>query len=114
MRFYELTEGVVQIWGRDKGKLTRKYRCTSGTRKGRIVAKPSTCTATKKVGSALNIKRAKAKRGSVMKVKTARTKRAGALTKRLTKSNKPLTQRRYKKAHLGRAKSFRAGKRVKK
>ena len=33
-----IKEGVIQIWGRDKGKLKRKYRCTSGTRKGRIVA----------------------------------------------------------------------------
>lgn len=112
MRFAELTEGVVQIWGRDKGKLTRKYRCTSGTRKGRIVAKPSTCSATKKVGSSLNIKRAKARRSSVMKVKSARTKRAGGLTKRLTKANKPLTQRRYKKSHL--KKNFRTGRRAKK
>ena len=40
MKIAELTEGVVQIWGRNKGKLVRKYRCTSGQRKGRIVAKP--------------------------------------------------------------------------
>ena len=54
-----IKEGVVQIWGRNKGKLVRKYRCTSGTRKGRIVAQPSTCNAQKKVGSAINLKRAK-------------------------------------------------------
>ena len=24
-----LTEGVVQIWGRKKGQVVKKYRCTS-------------------------------------------------------------------------------------
>ena len=112
MKIAELTEGVVQIRGRNKGKLVRKYRCTSGQRKGRIVAKPSTCAAQKKVSSALNIKRAKARRGSVMKVKTGRIKRAGGLTKRLTTANKPATQRKYKKPT--RSKNFRIGKRTKK
>jgi hypothetical protein len=31
--------------GSHKGKVTRKFRCTSGPRKGRIVAKMSTCHA---------------------------------------------------------------------
>lgn len=112
MRIDEIVEGVAMVYGKKGNKVTKKYRCTSGSRKGRIVAKPSTCSATKKVGSSLNIKRAKARRSSVMKVKTARTKRAGGLTKRLTKANKPLTQRRYKKSHL--KKNFRSGKRTKK
>ena len=111
MKIAELTEGVVQIWGRNKGKLVRKYRCTSGQRKGRIVAKPG-ISSTEKVSSALNIKRAKARRGSVMKVKTGRIKRAGGLTKRLTTANKPATQRKYKKPT--RSKNFRIGKRTKK
>jgi hypothetical protein len=39
-----ITEGVSQILRRVKGKGIRQgFRCTSGPRKGRIVAKPSTC-----------------------------------------------------------------------
>ena len=39
-----ITEGVSQIFRRQKGKKpTKGFRCTSGPRKGRIVAKPSTC-----------------------------------------------------------------------
>jgi hypothetical protein len=39
-----ITEGVSQILRRVKGKGIRTgFRCTSGPRKGRIVAKPSTC-----------------------------------------------------------------------
>ena len=32
-----------QIWGRKGTSVVRKYRCTSGQRKGRIVAKPDQC-----------------------------------------------------------------------
>ena len=52
MRFIELQdieESYVQIMGRKDGKNVRKYRCTSGTRKGRIVASPTTCTAPRNV-----------------------------------------------------------------
>ena len=97
MKIQEVTEGVIGIWGKTKGKLVRKYRCTSGTRKGRIVAKPETCNATKRVSSSLNLKRAKASKSSLMKVRSARTKRASGLSKRLASANKPQSQSRYKK-----------------
>ena len=39
-----IAEGVSQIFRRKKGGApTKGFRCTSGPRKGRIVAKPSTC-----------------------------------------------------------------------
>ncbi len=39
-----IAEGVSQIFRRKKkGKPGQGFRCTSGPRKGRIVAKPSTC-----------------------------------------------------------------------
>ena len=31
-----LTEAATTTYGRSKGKVVRKYRCTSGERKGRI------------------------------------------------------------------------------
>ena len=37
----DITEGAVAIFGRNKGKVVSKYRCTSGQKKGRIVAKPT-------------------------------------------------------------------------
>ena len=43
-----LAEGISQIVRRQKGRKgapTKGFRCTSGPRKGRIVAKPSTCFA---------------------------------------------------------------------
>lgn len=83
-----LTEGAIQIVGHRGNKLVRKYRCTSGTRKGRIVAKPATCNKPKRVKSSINIKKAKARRSSAMKVASARTKRASGYTQRLTRINK--------------------------
>ena len=39
-----ISEGVSQIFRRQKGGAPKSgFRCTSGPRKGRIVAKPSTC-----------------------------------------------------------------------
>ena len=39
-----IAEGVSQIFRRQKGKAPVKgFRCSSGPRKGRIVASPSTC-----------------------------------------------------------------------
>lgn len=83
-----LTEGALQIMGRKGNKLVRKYRCTSGSRKGRIVADPATCNKPKRVKSSINIKKAKARRSSAMKVASARTKRARGTTQRLTRINK--------------------------
>jgi hypothetical protein len=83
-----LTEGALQIMGRKGSKLVRKYRCTSGSRKGRIVADPATCNKPKRVKSSINIKKAKARRGSAMKVASARTKRARGSTQRLTRINR--------------------------
>lgn len=82
-----LDEGYVQIAGRSGNKIVRKYRCTSGARRGRIVAKPGTCSAPKNVGSSVNIKKAKRKKGRQMGIKSARTKRATKTTKRLGKLN---------------------------
>ena len=79
-----LTEAVQQIWGRKAGKVVKKYRCTTGSRKGRIVAQPQTCNAPKKIGSMITMKKVRRMRSPV--------------TQRLAKANKPLSQKRYGKA----------------
>jgi translation elongation factor EF-Tu-like GTPase len=95
MRFVDISdvelemieEGYVQIAGRSGNKIVRKFRCTTGARRGRIVSKPSTCSAPKNVRSSINIKKAKRRTGSLMKVQAARTKRARKTTQRLKKLN---------------------------
>ena len=79
-----ITEGVSQIFRRQKGGApTKGFRCTSGPRKGRIVAKPSTCfQKTDPQRSAKIRKKRKAKAGIAGK-KLAQTKRSGAGSRRL-------------------------------
>jgi hypothetical protein len=82
-----LDEGYVQIAGRSGNKIVRKYRCTSGSRRGRIVSKPSTCSAPRNVKSTINIKKAKRKSGRLMTTRAQRTKTALKTTKRLQRLN---------------------------
>ena len=79
-----ITEGVSQIFRRQKGGApTKGFRCSSGPRKGRIVAKPSTCfQKTDPVKSAKIRKKRQAKAGIAGK-KLAQTKRSGAGARRL-------------------------------
>ena len=82
-----LHEGYVQIAGRSGNKIVRKYRCTSGSRRGRIVSKPSTCSAPRNVKSTINIKKAKRRSGRLMATRAQRTKTALKTTKRLKRLN---------------------------
>lgn len=82
-----LDEGYVQIAGRSGNKIVRKYRCTSGSRRGRIVSKPSTCSAPKNVRSSINLKKAKRRAGRLMSTRAQRTKTSLKTTKRLKKLN---------------------------
>ena len=52
-----IDEGATSIYGRSGNQSTRKYRCSSGPRKGRIVAKMATCTAPKNIKKATTLKK---------------------------------------------------------
>ena len=79
-----IAEGVSQIFRRAKGGAPKKgFRCGSGHRKGRIVAKPSTCFARldpKKSAKIRTKRQIKAKQAGK---KLAITKRSGAGARRL-------------------------------
>lgn len=103
MRLRELFEGVVSIYGRKGTKTVRKYRCTTGARKGRIVAKASTCTAPRNVKKAVTLKHTKRKKSSTMQVKSSRTKRSNPASLRLKHANtgmrraKPKSRSKHKR-----------------
>jgi len=82
-----ITEAAVTILGKEKGKMVRKYRCTSGSRKGRIVSSPATCNAPKRIKSAVSLKKAKFRKGANMKVRSSRTKRADPTSQRVKRLN---------------------------
>jgi hypothetical protein len=79
-----ITEGVSQILRRVKGKGIRQgFRCTSGPRKGRIVAKPSTCFARRDPVKGAKIAKKRQLKAKQAGKKLAITKRSRAGSKRL-------------------------------
>lgn len=77
-----------QIWARRGNKVVRKYRCTSGSRKNRIVAKPAQCFAAPDVKKRVKMKQTKARLGSRMVRKARKTKKYNPASRRVQALNK--------------------------
>lgn len=96
-------EGVTQIFGKSGNKVVKKFRCTSGTRKGRIVAKAATCTAPMNAKKAQTMKATRRRKGKTTNIKINRTKRTNAASRKLSRLNtgrrtiKPNAKRSRKK-----------------
>ena len=82
------------IWATKGNKLTRKYRCVVGQRRGRIVSKPGQCSAPINLKARLTLKKTKARMGKRMAKKAQRTKRFNPASKALKRLNKPLRRKR--------------------
>ena len=76
------------IWGRNGNKVVRKYRCTGGRRKGRIVSKAQQCFAPLDFKQSASFKRTKARLGGKMTRKSKRTKRVNPASRRIQALNK--------------------------
>ena len=82
-----IAEGVSQILRRVKGKGLRPgFRCTSGTRKGRIVAKPSTCFMKRDTVKGAKIAKKRQVKARIAGKKLAVTKRSGGGSQRLKRT----------------------------
>lgn len=77
-----------QVWARSGKKVVRKYRCTAGHRKGRVVAKPAQCFAALDIKKRIVLKRNKARLGTRMARKAKRTKRINPASRRVQSLNK--------------------------
>jgi hypothetical protein len=88
MMVKEITEGFTTAFAKQGNKSVRKYRCTSGSRKGRVVAKPSTCSAPKNMTASRTLRKTKAAKGSTIKTKTRRTKKTNPGSIRTAKINR--------------------------
>ena len=91
----EVIEGYKQVFARGAHGLVKKYRCTSGQKKGRVVAKPSTCFTA--VGQKKSTSLKKTRRLSSVK----QAQRRNLTTKRPTygrvqKANRPRPRKRKK------------------
>ena len=79
-----IAEGVSQILRRTKGKAPKQgFRCSSGPRKGRIVAKPSTCFQKTDPQKSAKIRKKRQIKATQAGKKLAQTKRTGAGSLRL-------------------------------
>ena len=88
MLLRDIFEGVTLIYGKSGNKTVRKYRCTSGSRKGRIVAKPGTCTAPKNVKASNTLKKTRRTKGSALTTKASRIKRTNSASRKLGRLNR--------------------------
>ncbi len=91
-----LEEAVSSVFGRGKSTIKRKFRCTSGPRKGRVVADPSTCTKPIDVAKRVRAKATRAKKPGLAAFKRARTMRSSPITKVLKRTN-PLRSKTAKR-----------------
>lgn len=87
MYLRELTEAVTTVWGRKGSKTVRKYKCTSGSRKGRIVSKAGTCTAPINISKSKKFKQTKRRQATPIKIKSRRTKKFNPASQRMPRIN---------------------------
>jgi hypothetical protein len=88
MRLRELNEAATTSWGRKGTTVVRKYRCSAGPRKGRMVANPSTCTAPINITKSAKFKQTKKRLSQPFKIKSKRTKKYNPASRRLKKLNR--------------------------
>lgn len=77
-----------QIWARNGKKVVRKYRCSSGARKNRVVSKMAQCFAAPNMQKRYKMKQLQAKFGARMSRKARKTKRTNPASIRVQKLNK--------------------------
>jgi hypothetical protein len=82
----EITEGMA--WAKRGNQVVRKFRCSSGRRKGRIVAKPAQCFAAPDIQKRIKLKMTKMRLGSKMTRKSKRTKKVNPASKRVAALNR--------------------------
>lgn len=90
MQVVEIVEaGSTVAWKKQSSRVTRKYRCTSGPRKGQVRASPAACNAPIKVKSKITLQKNKQKMGGHGRYLTQKTKRTDNASRRLANLNKP-------------------------
>jgi len=86
MKLFELNEKMA--WAKRGNKVVRKFRCSAGPRKGRIVANIGQCFAPPDVAKRNRIKITKARLGAKMTRKSKRTKKTNSASKRVKAMNR--------------------------
>ncbi len=95
MRLFELydVEVIDEVTGRVLGRTrtggtTRKFRCTSGPRKGRVVADPATCTKPIDMNKRIKARQTRQRKSGQASFKRSRTLRTSAASRIIKQTNK--------------------------
>lgn len=88
MKIKEIIEGAVAWKKSGDNKLSRRYRCQSGPRKGRVMASPASCNAPLNHKKRSTLLKNKGKSGSHRKFQRKRTMRKSPASRRLNKVQK--------------------------
>jgi len=94
---------ATQIWAKSGSKNVRKYRCTSGARKGRVMASPASCSKPLNVGKSASLKKTRTKRKQSMSFKSGLSKRSNPGAIRTNRLNKSSTKTAPRKTSTKRA-----------
>jgi hypothetical protein len=96
MLIEEIVEGYTTTWGRGKKGVVRRYRCTDGPKKGRVVAKPSTCNTGVNQRKSASLKKTRRTKGKVQATKRA-IRMKHPTSKRVVRLNKSTRPRQKKR-----------------
>lgn len=92
----ELIE-ATQVWSKKGTASVRKYRCTSGVRKGRVMSSPAACNKPLNVHKSKTLKQTRSQKSPTMKFKSKIAKKSNPASNRnirLNKAVKPKKSRR--------------------
>lgn len=78
------------VYAKQNGKLVKKWRCTSGKRKGRLVAEPGNCFKPIDIKKRAMMKRIRRKKNASMTKRAQITKRIDPVSKQVRRLNKAL------------------------
>jgi len=92
MFFNEAYNTVVSeaklVFAKRGNSVVKKFRCTVGKRKGRVVSSPAQCSAPIDLKKRFTLKKTKASKGARMTKKAQRTKRINPASKIVKQLNK--------------------------
>jgi len=90
----EITNETTMAWARSGKKVVRKYRCSTGRLKGKIVSTPGSCYKAPNVKKRIKLMITKAKFKRRNALKSKRTKRINPASKRVQSMNKAMRKRK--------------------
>ena len=84
------TNETRMIFGRKGKSVVKKYRCSFGRKKGRIVSNPAVCSAPLDIKKRMIMKKMKARMGARLRRKIKFTKKFNPASRRVASLNKSL------------------------